>query len=86
MARLKEADTQNGNRGLMLVSTPPSAGPTMKPMPKAAPIIPYDRARFSGVVTSAMYANAVPMLADVTPDTMRPTHSQPTVGASAIRM
>jgi hypothetical protein len=86
LVRLKDAESQNGNRGLMLVSTPPSAGPTMKPMPNAAPMIPYERARVSGVVTSATYAKAVPILADVTPDTMRPTHSQPTVGASAIRM
>ena len=48
--------------------------------------MPYDFARLSGVVTSATYANAVTMLAEVTPEIRRPTTSQPSVGASAIRM
>ncbi|MEJ2540134.1 MAG: hypothetical protein P8188_09210 [Gemmatimonadota bacterium] len=33
---------------------PPSAGPTMNPMPKAAPTNPKFRARLSGALTSAM--------------------------------
>ena len=33
---------------------PPSAGPMIKPRPKAAPIMPMPLARFSGVVTSAI--------------------------------
>ena len=34
-------------------SRPPITGPSMKPRPKAAPIMPSPLARFSGVVTSA---------------------------------
>jgi hypothetical protein len=70
----------------MPLSNPPSAGPTTNPTPKAAPMIPYERARLSGVVTSATYANAVTMLAEVTPEIRRPTTSHPSVGARAIRM
>ncbi len=43
-----------GVSGLTRLSTPPIAGPKMKPRPNAAPIIPMPLARFSGVVTSAM--------------------------------
>src|SRR5690349_19251629 len=45
LARLNPAATQNGSRGLMLPSNPPSAGPTTKPAPKAAPNIPNLAAR-----------------------------------------
>ena len=43
-----------GVSGLTRLSTPPIAGPKMKPSPNAAPIMPMPLARFSGVVTSAM--------------------------------
>ena len=46
--RVRQAEpaaTQNGRRGPAALSTPPSAGPTMKPMPKAAPMRPNDFAR-----------------------------------------
>ena len=68
----------------MLPRRPPAAGPTTKPSPKAAPIMPNPAARFSGGVTSAMYAPAVLMLAAVIPEITRPANSHPTVGASAI--
>ena len=67
-------------------STPPSAGPNTKPSPKAALTMPKASARFFGSVTSAIYAIAVGMLAEVIPDTTRPTNSHPSVGASAITM
>ena len=51
------------------------AGPTMKPSPKAAPIIPYARARSSGAVMSATYARAVEMLPPESPSMMRATNS-----------
>ena len=62
------------------------AGPNVKPRPKAALKIPKLPARFSGGVTSAMYALAVEKLAEVIPEMMRPTKSQLTPGASAITM
>ena len=40
--------------GSLPARKPPSAGPMMKPRPKAAPISPMPCARFSGVVTSAI--------------------------------
>ena len=43
-----------GVSGLIRLSTPPIAGPKMNPSPNAAPTMPMPRARFSGVVTSAM--------------------------------
>jgi hypothetical protein len=43
-----------GADGPKWLRMPPIAGPKMKPRPKAAPTRPMPRARFSGVVTSAM--------------------------------
>ncbi len=53
-ARHSPADTQNGRRGLMSPSRPPSVGPTRKPMAKAAPVQPKAPARSSGGMTSAI--------------------------------
>ena len=46
--------TTSASRGLIRLSTPPSAGPKMNPRPNAAPTMPMPRARFSGVVMSAI--------------------------------
>ncbi|MNY77116.1 hypothetical protein D3C86_2169200 [compost metagenome] len=48
------AETRKGSCRLRCPSIPPSAGPMMKPIPKAAPSIPKFWARFSGLLTSAM--------------------------------
>jgi hypothetical protein len=47
----------------------------MKPSPNAAPTRPIPFARFSGVVTSAMYACAVGMFAPAMPAAMRAANS-----------
>src|SRR5207244_7072576 len=75
---------QNGARMSIPPSRPPTAGPRMNPTPNAAPNMPKRRARSSGSVTSAMYANDVVKLEAVMPDSMRPTNSHHTVGASAM--
>src|ERR1700678_232949 len=80
------AAAQNGRRGEMAPRTPPSAGPNTKPTPKAAPITPKLAARFSGGVTSEMYAPAVLKLAAVIPDITLPASSHQRLGASAMRM
>src|SRR5437899_1357670 len=72
---------QNGARRPIPPSSPPTAGPRMNPTPNATPNRPNFAARWSGSVTSAMYANDVEKLEAVIPDSMRPTNSQPTVGA-----
>ena len=54
----------------------------IKPKPKAAPIKPKFCARFSGVLISAMYAEAVVKLAPVIPAIMRPTNNHQIVGAT----
>lgn len=54
------AATTKGARTPQPDTSPPSAGPAMKPMPKAAPSSPNDAARRSGGVTSAMTALAGP--------------------------
>src|SRR5881409_2400916 len=77
---------QNGARRLIPPSSPPTAGPRMNPTPNAAPSMPNRRARSSGSVTSAMYANDVVKLDAVIPDNTRPRNSHPTVGASAMMM
>jgi hypothetical protein len=38
----------------MRLMIPPIIGPKVKPRPKAAPINPIERDRFSGVLTSAI--------------------------------
>src|SRR5580692_11157777 len=86
LASAKKAEAQNGARGEMAPRKPPSAGPSTKPMPNAAPISPKLAARFSGGVTSEMYAPAVLKLAAQIPDITRPTNSHQTLGASAMRM
>src|SRR5271165_4104790 len=86
LASAKQAEAQNGARGEMAPRKPPSAGPSTKPMPNAAPISPKLAARFSGGVTSDIYAPAVLKLAAQMPDITRPTNSHQTFGASAIRM
>ena len=58
-AKHSAAANHIGVSGEKRLSRPPIAGPKMKPRPKAAPISPIPRARFSGVVTSAIYACAV---------------------------
>ena len=73
-------------RGPMVPKSPPSAGPSTKPIPNAAPSMPNPAARRSGGVTSAMYAPAVAVLAAVMPESTRPTNSHDNVGASAIKM
>ena len=50
------AAAKNGARGPKTPNSPPTAGPMMKPMPKAAPNKAKFCARFSGGLTSAMYA------------------------------
>ena len=58
----------------------------MNPSPNAALISPNCLARRSGGVTSVTYANAVEILEVVIPEITLPTNSQPSVGASAIKM
>ena len=53
LAAASPAATKKGSRGLAMAKSAPSAGPITKPRPKAAPIMPIPRVRFSGVVTSA---------------------------------
>ncbi len=53
----------------------------MNPMPNAAPISPKFFARFSGGLTSAMYADAGPNVAPAIPAIVRPKNNQPSVGA-----
>src|SRR5271169_1063181 len=86
LASARKADAQKGARGEMAPRNPPRAGPSTKPMPNAAPISPKLAARFSGGVTSEMYAPAVLKLAAQIPDITRPTKSHQTLGASAMRM
>jgi hypothetical protein len=54
--------TMNGTAGPSGDSKPPIAGPTTKPKPIAAPIMPIPRALPSGGVTSATTACADPIL------------------------
>ena len=80
------AEAQNGSRGEIAPSSPPTAGPSTNPTPNAAPMIPKLAARFSGGVMSEMYAAAVLKLAAVMPDITRPTNSHHRLGARAMRM
>ena len=66
----------------MLAQNAAEAGPNTKPMPNAAPIRPAVPRAFRRA-TSAMYAVA---MLDGDAEITRPTKSQPSVGASAIRM
>src|SRR2546428_612840 len=53
LTRENTAAAQNGSRTPNAPTTPPTAGPRMKPMPQAAPTIPKAAARRSAGVTSA---------------------------------
>src|SRR4029450_12144309 len=57
------------------------AGPSTKPPPKLAPRRPIQRVRSAGAVTSAMYADATPMLAAKAPPGRRAAKSQGGEGA-----
>ncbi len=59
----------------MYEKSAPSAGPTMKPSPKAAPSMPNALGRSASEVTSAMYARAVVMLPPERPSTSRAAKS-----------
>ena len=80
----KAAAAQNVKRGLIVPTTPPIAGPSTKPKPNALPIMPKAAARFSGGVTSAMYALAVDIFAVAMPESTRPAKSHQRFGASAM--
>jgi len=67
----------------MPLSTAVSSGPAMNPRPKDMPMRPKFCARFSGGLTSAMYAAAVPMEAPHNPATRRPRKNQASDGANA---
>ena len=58
-------------------------GPIIKPNPKAAPIIPKFFALFSIELISAIYAEAVVILAPVIPAIIRPINNHVIVGANA---
>ena len=60
-----------------------ASAPATKPNPDAAPTNPNKPARFTGGVTSAMYAVAVADPAAVIPESTRPTNRQRSVGLNA---
>jgi hypothetical protein len=80
------AAAQNGARRSIAPRTPPIAGPTMNPMPNAAPSMPKRAARSCGGVTSATYAPEMLNDAEVAPDTRRPRNRIGMVGATAMTM
>jgi hypothetical protein len=85
--RLNPAATQKGRRGLKETQQASHRGSDDESeAERGGPSVRTDRARFSGVVMSAMYANAVTTLADVTPEIIRPTINQPIDGAIAMTM
>src|SRR5260370_27275141 len=86
LARAMTAEAQNGSRGEMAPRSPPSAGPSMNPMPNAAPMSPKLAARFSGGVTSEIYAPAVLKLAAVMPQITLPSSSHQRFCANAMTM
>ena len=69
-------------RGPISPNKPPIIGPIIKPSPNAAPIIPKFCARVSGVLISAIYADAVVILAPVIPAITLPTNNQVMDGAN----
>src|SRR5258708_37869721 len=77
LAKAMKAEAQNGSRGEMAPRIPPSAGPSTNPMPNAAPIRPKLAARFSGGVTSEIYAPAVLKPRAVMPGITLPTITPP---------
>jgi hypothetical protein len=82
---LSTAAATNGSRTPWSPSTPPIAGPAMKPSPKHAPMRPNQRARWCSGVRSAMAADATAMLAPVMPAMARPTNSIHSEGAKAMK-
>ena len=67
-----EAETNAGNCRLAVAksspaSSAPRAGPTIKPMPKAAPISPIPLARSSSLVISVIYACAAAIFPAIRP-------------------
>src|SRR6202051_1981630 len=83
LARAMKAEAQNGSRGEMAPRRPPSAGPSTNPTPNAAPISPKLAARFSGGVTSEIYAPAVLKLAAVIPEIILPVSTPQRFGRRA---
>src|SRR5438309_10209892 len=85
-ANERTAAAQNGARRSIAPRRPPIAGPTMNPIPNAAPSMPKRAARFSGGVTSATYAPEMLNDADVAPETRRPLKGVGNVRASGMHM
>ncbi len=84
---LRHADTVAGRAKFAVLtsfpaSTPPMAGPTVNPMPIAAPISPSEAARLRGSLTSDAYANAAAMLPAMNPPRTREAISHQTLLAS----
>ena len=79
---LKQADTTAGRTKLaarrsLPASSPPIGGPSVKPMPIAAPTIPRVRGALLRALTSEAYAKAAAMLPAMKPPRMRETNSHP---------
>ncbi|CAM4477823.1 hypothetical protein COEX109129_30720 [Corallococcus exiguus] len=82
------ADSPAANRPMARLpphapSTPPSAGPSTKPRPNAAPMMPMPRARSWGLVMSATTACAVDTLPPDTPSMTRDRNRRGSVCAKA---
>src|SRR5689334_21548755 len=76
--RLSDEDSSAGSAEFAVcsslpASSPPIAGPHMKPTPIAAPTVPSAFARFSRVLMSDPYANAAEMMPAMNPASMRDT-------------
>jgi len=84
LSAVNAAAAKKGTRGPRPPSKPPITGPTIKPMPQAAPFKPKYLARWSGGMMSATTALAVANVAPAMPATIRPTNSQSSVGANPI--
>ena len=78
---MNTAAAKNGTREPYCPSRPPTTGPTMKPMPQAAPFMPKNFARSACGTRSATTAFAVAKVAPAKPAITRPTNSQNSVGA-----
>jgi len=83
-AATKAGVARSALAGLSPARSPPSAGPMIKPSPNAAPISPIPLARFSGVVTSAIYACAAAMLPAQMPERLRAANSIHSASAAPI--
>jgi hypothetical protein len=62
---------------LFPANRPPIAGPSVKPIPIAAPMRPNEAARFSGTLTSDAYANAAEIFPAMNPPSIRDTSNPP---------